>query len=127
MVAVARAVGGTVTIWPSPVTMTLTVLVLPSSVSVTVQLEPAWMPVNVFDVRAGDPGGDVEGPDGAVVAAHGDADRALAARRGAGDVLCDHERPRHLRIGVSQVSRGAAVGGDGDGLGAPYGRPRSPC
>ena len=33
-------------------TVTLTVLVLPSSVSVTVQSEPAWMPLNVFD---GDP------------------------------------------------------------------------
>ena len=69
------------------------------------------MPVNVFDCGPVTPAGDVEGPDRAVVAADGDADRALAAGRGASYVLCDHQRPRHLGIGVAQVSRGAAVDG----------------
>ena len=85
---------GTVTCWPLPATVALTVAVAPFAVSVTVHAEPAGMPSKLCDTLPSPPlrRGSRSPATGGAVAGHVDRDRSLVAGERAGDGLGDEQR-----------------------------------
>ena len=121
MVAWAFCPAPTVTVWPLPTVATPTVLVLPSAVSVTTQLEFAGMPVQVcgYVPAAGCPAVMVHSPNSVPPQTAWIVTGPWLPAAVAGDHLVDRERTGQVGDRVSDRRGGGAPRGDGDLLAAP--------